>query len=157
MVFASGRKLLLDERLKEEIISHVPKALFPSIVSGLVRIHTDTLKTYLEQGEKDHLADIDTIFSQLFLDYRQKFCQAMTELVNRIFLGERKWKQAAWLLERMDDATFAANARLVKEWEDKLNFIITVYQGGMSNLTHQKPVVKQLPDDVVCSDDNKEQ
>ena len=94
---------------------------------------------WMEQGEKDYEADLDTIYSRFFDEIKKARAQYIEKAKNTIHMLPKNWQAVAWWLERTD-RNFMPKQMIEANGEDGK---VTVVLGGKikeasKNLLEQK-------------------
>ena len=109
-----GRPTKLNEQTHEAIVTAVRNGNYVETAAQAAGISTRSFYHWMERGEADYEADLDSPFSQFFQAVQK--AKAESEKIDLDLIakaaGEGSWQAAAWRLERRFPDKWGKNDRM---------------------------------------------
>lgn len=115
-----GRPTGLTDEIRERVLLAIPKVIVRRQVARLSRIHPDSLRYWLETGDKDISAGrFDTALAQFTLDYYETLARVVQIGLQYIAAGHKSYGAMTWILEKCFREDFGRESDEIRDILDK--------------------------------------
>lgn len=118
-----ARPSKLTDELLEKFCEVVRDGLPICYCCDLLEIHETTYESWMNQGNEDVKAEIDSIYATFYRSIKKSYAQWIQISTNRIKQGTPGWQGTAWLLERTN-SKYMPKQQIQADEDGKVNVII---------------------------------
>jgi hypothetical protein len=130
-----GRPTELTKEVHARLIEAVSHVIIPSQVAAYARVPRTTLLEWLQRGEKDSSAHIDSIYAQFSSDFIQAQSEIVKETIAFLRSCPKNYQALIWLLERCFRKDFGSDSEEIKELIRNIEIIANAKKGGLDHET----------------------
>jgi hypothetical protein len=117
--FRPGQPTYLDDALIEKIISNIPRVFIMKHVAQLSSIPNQTLNTWMMRGKKEIEAEIESIYTKLYIAYHAKLSEALSGLLEELKKCRPNYGAIVWILEhcyKKEFMTLPEDVQKIIDW-----------------------------------------
>ena len=124
-----GFHTILTPEVHQCILDAIPKVFTLTQVAAKSRISHQNLSNWLKRGKKELEEGQNTIFGQLFADYKEKQSE-VAEAYLRDMSNLNSFQSVSWILERCFKEDFGAEAGAISEIKEQHEKILKLMEKG---------------------------
>lgn len=118
-----ARPTKLTDELIEQFCEEVKGGLPICYCCDLLEIHETTYEAWINQGNEDEKAKIDSIYATFYRGIKKSYAQYVEDSKKRIHSGTPGWQGTAWWLERTNNK-FMPKQQIQADDDGKVTVVI---------------------------------